>query len=223
MRLSCLPVTLLRNHFLRKTITGVTTETTEITHKSLSTEICQSKSPCKIAYKAIINEKKEVPLNSQTKWLHDLLPHTTSPEVNWKYVYLMPFQTTKSTKLIVFRYKLSHRRLTTNTFLYKVLKLKENDKCTYCQTYKEDLIHHFWSCKYTAIFWTLLKLWLIDRKILHKDHNFSIEVPLGLRPDTSKNMHQINFCLLLARYFLWCCRTTEKLPKFEHYLHQLKF
>ena len=54
----------------------------------------------------------------------------------------MPFQTTKSTKLIVFQYKLSHRRLTTNTFLYKVLKLKENDKnyCTFCQSYKENLI-----------------------------------------------------------------------------------
>ena len=122
-----------------------------------------------------------------------------SPEIDWKDVYLMPFQTTKSTKLIVFQYKLSHRRLTTNTFLYKVLKLKENDKCTFSQTYKEDLIHLFWSCKYTVIFWTLLKLCLINHKILHKDHNFNIEVQCSLgsqRPDTLKNMHQINFCLL---------------------------
>ena len=141
-------------HF-RKTITSITTETTKITHESLSTKTCQSKSPCKMAYKTIINEKKEVPLNSQTKWLHDLLPHTTSPEIDRKNVYLVPFQTIKSTKLIVFQYKLSHRRLTTNTFLYKVIKLKENDKCTFCQTYKEDLIHLFWNCKYTVIFWTL--------------------------------------------------------------------
>ena len=168
-----------------ETITSVTTETNKLTHKSLSTKICKSKSPCKIAYKTIINEKKEVPLNdSQTKWLQDLLPHTTNPEIDWKDVYSMPFQTTKSTKLIVFQYKLSHRSLTTNTFLYKVLKLKENDKCTFCQTNKEDLIHLSWSCKYTVIFWTLLKLWLTDRKFLHKDHNFNIEVVLDLRPDT---------------------------------------
>ena len=39
-------------------ITSVTTETDEITHKSLLTKICQSISPCKIAYKTIINVKK---------------------------------------------------------------------------------------------------------------------------------------------------------------------
>ena len=76
---------------LRKTITSVTTETTKITHKSLSTKICRSKSPCKIAYKTIINKKKEVLFNSQTKWLHDLLPHTTRPEINWKEVYFVAF------------------------------------------------------------------------------------------------------------------------------------
>ena len=148
-----------------------------------------------------------------------------SPEIDWKDVYLMPFQTTKSTKLIVFQYKLSHRRLTTNTFLYKVLKLKENDKCTFSQTYKEDLIHLFWSCKYTVIFWTLLKLCLINHKILHKDHNFNIEVQCSLGSETRYIEKYASNKLLstLTRCFLWCCRTTEKLPKFKYYLHQLKF
>ena len=62
--LYCGIISALKN--LRKTITGVTTETTKITHKSLSTEICQSKSRYKTAYKAIINEKKEVPLNTMS-------------------------------------------------------------------------------------------------------------------------------------------------------------
>jgi len=40
-----------------------------------------------------------------------------------------PLRCTKSTKLIEFRFKLLHRRLATNNFLFKI-KLKENENCS---------------------------------------------------------------------------------------------
>ena len=63
----------------------------------------------------------------------------------FKSVYLLPFKCTKITIVIIFQFKLLHRRLATNAFLKKV-GLKQSDLCTLCKTETESLIHLFWSC-----------------------------------------------------------------------------
>ena len=92
---SGLPVIILRNYFRTKKPKENRINQNH-PQKSFNKNLPNKKSLQNCIYKPIINEKKEVTLNSQTKWLHDLLPHTTSPEINWKDVYLMPFQTTKA-------------------------------------------------------------------------------------------------------------------------------
>ena len=118
-----------------------------------------------------------------------------SPEINREDAYSMPFQTTKSTKLREFQYKLLHRRLATNTFLFYNV---EDDTCTFCKTHKEDLSHLFWTCEKTTNFWKKLKLWLISYKAVLEDYDL-----LGLRPDKTKCKKQINFCLQNARYYIY--------------------
>ena len=49
---------------------------------------------------------------------------------------------TKDTKLQDFQYKLIHKILTTNSFLYKC-GLKETELCTFCTETKESLVHIF--------------------------------------------------------------------------------
>ena len=63
--------------------------------------------------------------------------------------YKLPFDSTKATKLIIFQFKLPHRRLATNDFLNKI-GIKENDICTFCRTEKESLFQLFWSCSETS-------------------------------------------------------------------------
>ena len=82
----------------------------------------------------------------------------------------MPFQTTKSTKLTKFQYKLLHRRLSTNTFLFAILKL-------------EDLSHLFRTCEKTTNFLKKLKLLLISCRTVIEDYHQNIAMVLGLRPD----------------------------------------
>ena len=59
------------------------------------------------------------------------------------------------TKLQDFQYKLMHRILITNSFLYKC-QLKETDLCTFCTETKESLVHIFWECNYVPNFWLVI-------------------------------------------------------------------
>ena len=56
--------------------------------------------------------------------------------IDWKTAYKLPFQCTKISKLLVFQFKLLHRRLATNNFLKKI-NLNDNDLCSFCQLEEE--------------------------------------------------------------------------------------
>ena len=70
----------------------------------------------------------------------------------WSFIYCISFSVTKDTKLQDFQYKLIHRILSTNSFLYKY-GLKETELCTFCTETKESLVHIFWECNYVRNFW----------------------------------------------------------------------
>jgi predicted acyltransferase len=57
------------------------------------------------------------PLIIQSKWEKEV--HTDIVIEDWSFVYCIPFSVTKDTKLQDFQYKLIHRILITNFFLYK--------------------------------------------------------------------------------------------------------
>ena len=66
----------------------------------------------KFIYQEIVLKNCERPISCQEKWCKDinLLP---KENINWKVAYQTSFQCTKSSKLIIFNFKLLHRRLTT--------------------------------------------------------------------------------------------------------------
>ena len=70
---------------------------------------------------------KMLPLNIQSKWEKKV--HTEIVIEDWSFIYSIPFSVTQDTKLQEFQYKLMHRILITNSFLYKceliVQKLKK--------------------------------------------------------------------------------------------------
>ena len=49
-----------------------------------------------------------------------------------------------------------------------------------------------------------------------------VSMVVGLRLDTYKFSLQLNFCFLLARYYIWCCRVSEKIPILTTFLVSLK-
>ena len=70
-----------------------------------------------------------LPLNIQSKWVKEV--HTGVVIEDWSFIYCIPFNVTKDTKLLDFQDRLIHRILITNSFLYKC-GLKESELCTFC-------------------------------------------------------------------------------------------
>ena len=56
-----------------------------------------------------------------------------------------------------------------------------------CQNEKETLIHLFWTCSETNLFWQDFKQWLVNRTEVSNALNLSPSLALGLKPD---NLHR---------------------------------
>jgi hypothetical protein len=65
-------------------------------------------------------------LKTQSKWEKEVHIGIVIEDYNWSFIYCIPFSVTKDTKLQDFQYKLIHRILTKNSFLYKC-GLKETE------------------------------------------------------------------------------------------------
>ena len=170
--------------------------------------------PNRLAYEKLVSAKQSSPRKSQEKWCVDCSLQC-SKTIDWQMVYKLPFCSTKATKLIIFQFKLLHRRLATNDFLNKI-GIRENDICTFCTTEKESLFHLFWSCSETSCFWQGFMKWLAENQIKLKSNIFTPDIIIGLRSDTLSNTKQY-FYFLAARYYIWSCKTKEELRKIERF------
>ena len=116
-------------------------------------------------------------------------------------------------KLIVFQFKLLHRRLATNSFLTKI-DLKDNEQCTFCQKDMETLIHLFWTCRVSTLFWHDFKQWAVNRGELSNTVNITAYLVLGLKLNKNR---RLPVYFLIARLFLWICKARNTFPKIENF------
>ena len=133
--------------------------------------------PNRLAYEKLISAKQSSPRKSQEKWCVDCSLQC-SKTIDWEMAYKLPFCSTKSTKLIIFQFKLLHKRLATNDFLNKI-GIRENEICTFCRTEKESLFHLFWSCSETSCFWRGFTKWLAENQIKLKSNIFAPDLIIG--------------------------------------------
>ena len=195
--------------------------TTQIKYEKRFSKFLLSQRASKFTYQEIVTKNCERRISCQEKWCKDI--NLSRKEIiNWKVVYQTPFQCTKSSKLIIFNFKLLHRWLLTNCFFKKV-GLRDDDKCSFCSKETENLIHLFWRCEKTKKFWGSLFKWMRSCHLSLGEHNYlDINTALGLRPDRSKHKLQINFCCLIAKYHIWLCCSKEHRPNLNNFLLYLK-
>ena len=91
---------------------------------------------------------------------------------------------------------------------------------TFCHSEAESLLHFFWECEITQDFWINVFSWLKSCQIINIFPQ--VHTALGLRPDRSKNNLQINFCLLLAKHYIWLCKHKTTSPKLNGFLCYFK-
>ena len=99
-----------------------------------------------------INDKlyaSNVNLRAVVKWQTELYLRV---QFDWKKLFHLPFKVTKKTSLRWLQFRMNHRILGTNDYLFK-MKLTENKKCTFCQDQPETIKHIFWECEHERYFW----------------------------------------------------------------------
>ena len=98
----------------------------------------------------MLNYKSMIP-NSHIKYANE--GFTIDDEELKKYNSL-------NTTLALYQYRLIHRIIATNTFLYKIHYVKSNT-CTFCSTEPETLSYLFYDCQIVKNLWKEVQTWII--------------------------------------------------------------
>ena len=83
---------------------------------------------------------------------------------NENMAFLHPYRTTTEAKLRWFQFRLLHKTLITNKFMYKINK-SDNERCTFCRTTSETLYYLFWDCNILKMFWSQFLIWIATNYI----------------------------------------------------------
>ncbi len=166
-----------------------------------------NKLTCKEIYWHIINKSNHKP-PSKEKW-HQLFPLMKEDAENlWPQIYKLPFTITRETKLQSFQYKIIHRIIACNKWLFNI-KIKDNSKCNYCNL-EDDIKHFFILCENTYMFWEQWHNWW--KGCTNMDLSYSTDlfecILLGYKGDEDIIL-VLNFCTLLAKYYIYTMKMCE--------------
>ena len=150
---------------------------------------------------------------AQTKWQRTtLIPES----FRWDEAYHNLHRLTNDTNIKWLQYRLIHRILATNTFLNKI-GIKQDNKCSFCNTESETLCHLFWECEIICNFWLDLQTWLKNKCTHIVDLNFTlIDVIFGIQ-NRQRADDIINFILLSAKHYLYRMKNNNTQPSLQQY------
>ncbi len=176
---------------------------------------------CKDIYWHLINNDKHIP-SAVRKW-PEIFPlfKTASDEV-WTRIWELPFQTTRETKIPSFQYKLIHRTIACNKWLFDI-KIKDSSKCTFCDE-EDSITHYFLYCNKVKEFWDHWHNWwtYITETDFSKG-DATAECILFGYPGDDDIISVLNYCVLYAKYFIHTMKMSGKNDlDLYHYLRVLK-
>ena len=112
---------------------------------------------------------------------------------------------------------------------YQKLVSKKSEHPISCQEkWKKDTASDInesfnWKTAYQISFkCTKTSTWIQSCQVPLQNNHFSMKTALGLKPDSSANKLQINFCCLTSKYYIWLCHSKEQVPTVGNYLKFLK-
>ena len=114
------------------------------------------------------------------------------------------------TKLRLFQYRLMQRIIPTNIKL-KIWKIKESNRCTFCESFPESIQHLFWECEPVKKLWNALVKWF--------KYTFEIRLQIDyvtmLFNGVNKHPKQmLNTTVLIVKYYIYSCKCQEIIPTF---------
>ena len=118
-----------------------------------------------------------------------------------KLIYKLPYRVTKLTILQSLQYKILHKIINCNYWLYKI-RIIDSPKCRYCDE-DETIEHFFFGCTVTKQFWYVFLTWWkaaeLDTcpNILEEN-----DVILGYHL-TDPNEKTLNCCILIGKKMIY--------------------
>ena len=156
--------------------------------------------PCKYIYGVLVEKFATKPVKVQNKWKKEV----PEMDLEWSDIYTLTKKVTRDTKLILFQYQIISRYLTTNSKLW-YFKIRNDNRCTFCKTEKEDISHLFWECvKVQEIYENILR-WL------QCEYNFKMKITkqailIGVFPVNENKIENILVLLLKRCIYINRCQ-----------------
>ena len=113
-----------------------------------------------------------------------------------------------ASRYISFQFKLTMRILTTNVFL-SIIRVQDDDKCSFCRTEPETLKHLFLTCSLVDSFWCEVSQYISRNG-------------LGQINDKTKifghaEITIVTHCVTVAKYVIYEARRKKEVPNFIHF------
>lgn len=143
---------------------------------------------------------------------------TPNYEFDWGDIFSLAFRSVIDSKTRNFQFKLLHRIIATNDFLYK-LDIIDDDSCTFCEVETETLEHVFYYCHLIKDFWKRVTEW-IKLKINCDLCVSKTNILFGY--DIKNPASAINSIILLGKQFIYKCKIYKITPKFPVFVHNIK-
>ena len=169
--------------------------------------------PTKYFYNELLETINQVQSKYKQDWENSL-----ENDLDWVYHHQLPFKATIETKLQSFQFNIIHRCLVTNSKLW-YFKLRDNNRCSFCNLCKETIEHLFWECPISKTVWLQLKDWftnVIGVTVILSATN----ILLGMADPT--NRIPINHILMIVKYYIYTCRCKNDQPSIEGSIAKIK-
>ena len=142
------------------------------------------------------------------KWIRDI---GSFDEDN----FIKIMSVTNSTRYRMIHYKLINRVLATNKFL-KVINVKEDDRCTFCQNEPETIVHVFWYCARVQAFVNSI------REVIFRKYQITADINPKSWFFTTDLDVAASCIILLAKIVIYEARLNETSPDINHLKNKLK-
>ncbi len=96
--------------------------------------------------------------NNIRKWCQTYPDFNNADLKTWPRIFKLPFLVIREAKLQTFQYKILHRIIPCNKWLFNI-KIKTSEVCDYCNEI-DDISHFFFLCTNVREFWNLILNWL---------------------------------------------------------------
>ena len=130
-----------------------------------------------------------------------------SEEIDWEEIHFRNFKCTIETKLRSFYFKVFHKAIAFNEFLFKINR-KDSPLCDFCNKFPETIVHVFCECEHVKPIWADLVEIINDKH----DMDFvlsNFEKIFGIFKDKF-----LSYLILCVKYFIYVCKFKKVKPNF---------